>query len=354
MFNKTKILFLLIAVCVLASGCIKFKADSKAGGNDGGVFRSANKGEAWQQSVLIPTTSGKPGSIGSLNAYSMAMDPNDNKALYFGSIGNGLFYSYDRAQTWQAVEGLKGKTIRAVAVDPDSKCVIYASAGNAVYKSTDCNRTWEQIYFDNALNITINAIAIDHYDSNIIYVGTSRGDVIKSSDRGASWRALGVIGKGIEKIIIDSHDSRIIFVAIKGRGVHRSKDGGANWEDLGEILKEFKANKDFKDLLIHEEEQGLIFLATNYSLLKSLDSGDSWVKIELIASEDKSAINSIAVNPKDSQEIYYVTSTAFYRSLDGGENWTPKKLPTTRPGWKLLIDPEEPNIIYMGVRGATK
>lgn len=354
MFNKIKILTLLITLCVLASGCIKFKADSKIGENDGGVFRSANKGEIWQQSVLIPTISGNPGSIGPLNTYSMAMDPNDNKAIYFGSIGNGLFYSYDRAQTWQPVAGLSGKTIRSVVVDPDSKCVIYASAGNAVYKSTDCNRTWEQTYFDNDLGVTINAIAIDHYDSNIIYIGTSRGDIIKSSDSGAGWRALGVLGKGIEKITIDPHDSRVIFAAVKDRGVHRSKDGGANWEDLSDILKEFKAEKNFKDLLIHEAEQGVIFLATNYNLLKSLDSGDSWVKIELIAAEDKSAINSIAVNPKDSKEIYYVTSTTFYRSLDGGENWTPKKLPTTRPGWKLLIDPEEPNIIYMGVRGSAK
>ncbi|GAF89261.1 unnamed protein product, partial [marine sediment metagenome] len=43
-------------------------------------------------------------------------------------------------------------------------------------------------------------------------------------------------------------------------------------------------------------------------------------------------------------------NTTFYRSLDSGENWTTKKLPTTRAGWKLLIDPDNPDIIYMGVR----
>jgi len=354
MKSKLLILIVIIFVAATTTGCIKLTSDSNGGGNDGGVFRSANRGGAWQQSVLIPTISGKPGSIGSLNTASLALDPSDSKAIYFGSYDNGLFYSYDRAQTWQVVEGLKGKTIRAVAIDPDSKCVIYASANNAVYKSTDCNRTWAQVYFDNDLKVTINAIAIDHYDSSIVYIGTSRGDVIKSSDRGASWHALGMFDKNIEKIVIDPNDSRVIFVAIKDKGVHRSKDRGANWEDLKEKLKEFKADRDFKDLLIHKKEPGLIFLATNYNLLKSFDSGDSWTEIKLIASEDKSGINSVAINPQNDQEIYYATDTTFYRSLDKGENWTPRKLPTTRSGWKLLIDPEEPSIIYMAVRGSQK
>ncbi|MBU4375176.1 hypothetical protein KKH38_01595 [Patescibacteria group bacterium] len=354
MLNKIKITILLIALCALVSGCITLQTDSKSGGNDGGVFRTGDKGSSWQQAVLIPTASGKPGSIGPLNTASLVMDPNDSKAIYFGSFDNGLFYSYDRAQTWQVAAILGKGTIKAIAVDPDSKCVIYAAINNAVYKSTDCNRTWEQIYFDNDLKAVISAIAIDHYDSNNIYIGSSQGNIIKSSDRGASWRALYNIGGGAEKMIIDPHDSRVIFAASADKGIYRSKDNGLNWVDLKDKLKEFQAEKDFKDLLIPNMEENLIFLATKYKILTSLDSGDSWAEIKLITSEDKSYINSIAVNPQNAHEIYYATDTTFYRSLDGGQNWTPKKLPTARSGWKLLIDPDEPSIIYMGVKGSIK
>jgi len=58
----------------------------------------------------------------------------------------------------------------------------------------------------------------------------------------------------------------------------------------------------------------------------------------------------MAVNPQNTQEIYYVTNTTFYRSLDGGENWKTIKMPTSAIGWKLLIDPKEPNIIYLGIK----
>ena len=99
-----------------------------------------------------------------------------------------------------------------------------------------------------------------------------------------------------------------------------------------------------------KSETDTIFLATAYGLLKSGDKGVTWEQIQVIPPEKKATINALAVNPENSQEIYYVTNTTFYRSVDGGENWSSRKLPTSRAGWKLLIDPKNPSIIYMGVR----
>jgi photosystem II stability/assembly factor-like uncharacterized protein len=178
--------------------------------------------------------------------------------------------------------------------------------------------------------------------------------VIKSSDRGESWKTLSRFKNNIKKIVISPHDSRIIFVATAQKGIHRSTDNGVSWTDLSENLKEFKDSKNLRDLVVSESQSGLIILATRYGLLKSINNGDSWSKIELITPEKKAIINTVVLNPKDAQEIYYVTNTTFYRSLDGGESWATKKLPTTRAGWKLLIDPEDPSIIYMGVKKVKK
>jgi len=348
---KNKLRFLsLAALVLLVSGCsISFKTDNR-NTNDAGVYKTRTKGEKWAQMVLVPTITGRPKNIGNVNVNALAMDPNDNKAIYWGSEGGGLFYTYDGARSWMPAYGLKSKNISAVAVDYESKCIIYAATANEVYKSTDCSRSWSRIYFDNSAKTTIGDIAIDHYDSSNVYIGTSRGEIIKSKDRGETWSVAGRFQSEIKRIIISPNDSRHIFAATKGKGVFRSLDNGETWESLKEGLKEFKSSRNFRDMAIAKDEPNTIFLASNYGLLKSRDNGDSWSKIELITPVKKAKINAIAVSPENSKEIYYVTNTTFYRSLDGGESWTTKKLPTSGAGWRLLIDPENPNIIYMGVK----
>ncbi|MFH1522429.1 MAG: hypothetical protein ABIE43_01260 [Patescibacteria group bacterium] len=349
---KNKLLFFIISMLVIfaMSGCsISFKKGD-GGGTDGGVYVTVDKGNIWQHKILIPTISGRPKDIAMLNANSLAMDPSDEKAIYFGSVDNGLFYTYDSAQNWQIASNLSKETINYIAIDPSSKCIIYSAILNKVYKSTDCNRTWSQVYYDNDIETKVNNIAIDHYDSANVYIGTSRGEIIKSSDRGANWQTIGRFEDEVKEIAISPHDSRVIFVATAKKGIYRSKDKGINWINLQDELKDFQDNLKFRDLVLAEADQGRILLATSYGLLESTDNGDTWSKIELITPEKKAIINAIAVSPKNSKEIYYVTDTTFYRSLDGGKNWATKKLPTTRAGWRLLIDPNDTNIIYLGVR----
>lgn len=348
--NNITSLIIIIGLVIFTSGCsISFNTKGD-GGNDGGIYLSVDKGRKWQQRVLIPTISGSPGSIGHLNTSAIALDPSDSKAVYFGSVDNGLFYAYDYAKEWQIAEGLDKATINDVDVDPSSKCIIYVATGNKVYKSTDCNRSWSQVYYDTDVNLSINSIAIDHYNSVNVYIGTSRGEVIKSLDRGVSWQTIGRFNDKIKEVSISPHDSRLIFAATVQKGIFRSTDSGVNWTSLEESLKDIKGAFNFRNLVLPVADSGLVILASDYGLLKSSDNGDHWESIELITPEDGAIINSVAVSPKNSKEIYYVTNTTFYSSLDGGENWTTIKLPTTRAGWKLLIDPDNTSIIYMGVR----
>ncbi|MEA3464108.1 MAG: hypothetical protein U9R14_03475 [Patescibacteria group bacterium] len=343
-------LIIIIFTAIIISGCsVSFKTKD-GGGYNGGVYKTVNKGNTWRQKALIPTISGKPKNIGGLNVNSMAMDPSDNHAIYFGSHDNGLFYAYDGADNWQVADKLGKITIKAVAVDPGSKCIIYTASVNKVHKSTDCNRTWSQVYYDNNVNVTVNTIAIDYYDSANLYIGTSRGEVIKSSDRGVSWQTIQRLEDDVKKIVISPYDSRVVFAATAKKGIYRSTDSGKTWADLSEKLKEFKDSMKFRDLTATDAEAGVVVLATDYGLLRSFNNGETWTKIELITPEKKATINAVAVSPNNSKEIYYVTNTTFYRSIDGGENWTTKKLPTARAGWKLLIDPKDTNIIYLGVR----
>lgn len=350
-----RILLLGFVICLITSGCsISLNTDNAKQGIDGGIFRSINKGETWLQQAVIPTASGQPKSFGMVDASSLIIDPSDNKALYYGSVDNGLFYSYDSANTWKIANSLGKVTIGDIAVDPKYKCVIYATVANKLYKSDDCSRSWNQVYFDNDLNVSISSLIVDNSDNAIVYIGTSRGEIIKSADRGNSWQTLYRFDNKIDKIVINQANNKLIFVGTKSNGIFRSIDSGKTWVDLSDKLKEFDGDSKFQDLIIAEADKKTLFLVTHYGLLISVDDGNSWKKIKLITPEDGAIINSVATGSKKIEEIYYTTNTTFYRSIDGGQNWTTKKLPTSRAGWKLLVDPEDENLIYLAVRKTIK
>jgi len=343
-------ILIVVSALLASSGCVSLGGKKPVPNNIGGVYKTINKGVAWQNKSLIPTVTGKPGSIAGLNVAALAMDPSDNNTIYYGSIGSGLLYTYNGGESWQVAGGLGASTIRAISVDPKEKCTVYATIGNRIFKTEDCSRGWEQKYFDNATEVTLDAIQVDHFNNSLVYAGISRGDLIKSSDQGESWQTIHRFGDRVKDIIIDPNDSRIIYVTTVKKGIFRSLDLGSTWQEFNTMLKDEKIGLDVKDIVLIKDRPELIFAATSQGILRSDDSGATWNKIILIQPEKQAIVNALVVNPQNTDEIFYVTNTTFFISTDGGVNWTPVKLPTARAGWKLLIDPVKPNIIYMGVR----
>lgn len=345
---------LIISVLVIAvfslTGCVQVNNKNQASTTDGGIFKTTNKGVSWQQKVAVPTVSGKPKLFTGANVNVLVKDPGDDNALYLGTLGNGLYYTYDRANSWQYADGLGQRTIRTIEVDPNDKCTVYVAIGNKVFKTTDCSRSWEQVYFDNETKVNVNAIAVDHTDSNIVYIGVSRGDVIKSFDGGASWQTIYRIKKTIKKIIMDPNNSLRLFVVAQSKGVLFTVDGGSNWDDMNKVLKDTELGVNIKDMLFIKGEPEKMFIATRFGILITVDNGENWDKLDLLQPDKKAEINSIAVNPQNTNELYYVTNTTFYHSVDRGVNWTTIKLPTSKAAVELLINNSNPNELYMGVR----
>jgi len=350
--KKSLLITAIVLVAISTSGCIKFKTANDTSDINGGVFKTVNMGNTWMQKTLIPTTSGKAKSFSGVNVASFTIDPSDRGALYFGSVGNGLFYTYDGAENWRIAEGLGRATIRSVVVDPNSKCVIYVAVGNKVYKSTDCNRTWSQVYYDNDTRATVDAIAIDHYNSNNVYITISRGDIVKSVNGGSEWATIYRIKNKITDLVIDPNDSRNIFAVTSEKGVYKTSDSGASWASMEKLLDAVKSEKigfSISSFVVIRGEAGVMFMATKLGMLRTFDGGETWERINVIPTEKKAVINALAVNHKNYNEIFYITNTTFYRSLDGGESWATKNLPTSRNGWGIILDPEDPNIIYITV-----
>ncbi len=368
--KKISLIIAILALSVLLSACSISLTSSgrKSQAAEAGVFVSVNRGDTWKNMSLIPTITGKPGSLSQVSIRTIEVDPSDSQALYLATYEQGLFYTHNLNDGWQRASGLTRNTINDVAVDPQDKCNIYAAIGNRVYASQDCARSWEQVYFDNNPGVIVTKIVIDHYNPQNLYIATSRGEVIKSIDQGFAWRTIYRFDEGVSHLTMSPQDSRLLFVGTVKNKLYSFKSNSITFPefseeveinfdiedfmDLNPEIKDFKLG-NFRELVICPEDD-MVYLIALQKILRSADHGLTWEEVNIIPPEKDAIINAFALNPQNSQEIYYVTNTTFFRSLDGGVSWNNKRLPTTAAGWSLLVNPENSNIVYLGIRNLEK
>ena len=355
MFARTRLVALaaLSALLFLGGGCITFKGSAKKA--DGGLYFTSDRGEKWAPRGAIPTTTGQKQTLGNTNIRMFVQDPQDGKALYAGTDSEGAYYTWDGGSSWFPLgQPFAGAPVDAIAVHPKEKCALFVAAGKKVFRSSDCTRSWQSSDFD----VTVSALAIDTTSPSTLYAGNTKGDILKSTDGGKSWRAIHRLDNRIERILIappaGSGAKPMIYVATKSAGIYRSPDEGTTWSDLRRGLEEFPAAFEHRSLILAPETPGTLLYASKYGILRSVDAGVTWQALTLITAPGTVDISSIAVNPKEGDEIVYATSSTFYKSSDGGRNWVSKKLPTSRIASVLYVDQADGKAIWMGTRKIEK
>lgn len=348
-------LFALVSVVLLTgASCI---TTSGSGTGTMGIYRSDDKGDSWAAAMSVPTATGVK-SINGVNVFRLHTDPSDPGAIYLASRGQGLVYTYDYGATWRTVDVFNGKFIYGLAVDPNNKCTIYVSDGANIYKTVDCSRTWKLTYTEQRPNQRFVSLAVDYGNSKIIYGGIVGGDVLVSSDAGASWRVVKRFGFELQYLATDPTSPKRLYAATQRNGLFRSDDGGENWIDLNSDLDKFNDSKTFYRLVLNPGQKDSLFWISKYGILRSDNAGQSWTEMKLITPPGSVNIYSFAINPDNQKEIYYTGTilgdkdvhvrSTFYKSVDGGNNWVTKKLPTNTIPTYLLINPQNSSQLMLG------
>ena len=349
--KKFFILLLFLTLPLLLGGC--FISIKTSGSTDGGVFKTFNKGEDWEQRSLVYRLGDLVENFNDVDVTVMLMDPQDSQALYLGTVDQGLYYTFNGATGWhQTLEG-NGK-INAIAVSPKETCIVYAAIGNRVYKTSDCNRHWQYKLIETRSdpNNIINSLAVDPFYTNRVYAGTSCNGLFISDDAGYSWRAVNYFNDQVVKILINPNNSAIIYAATAGQGIYRTANGGADWQMIlsRELQEQYGNLLAYRDLILDPTKDDGLLYASQYGLLRTADGGNSWTALKLLTPPSTTYIYSLAINPLNEQEIFYGIANALYRTEDGGANWITRNLPTARAARFLLIDPDNPHTVYLGAK----
>ncbi len=179
----------------------------------------------------------------------------------------------------------------------------------------------------------VNAIVINPYNQNTVYIGAANGGVWKTSDAGANWTPLTDQYQSVSmgSLAIDPNDTNIIFAgtgelppvidAYAGYGILRSSDGGSTWADVGPT-----SVGAYTRVIVNPKHSNLVYAAagkTGGGVLRSSDGGITWNWLAGGLPQNLS-VSDLALSMNGDVAVLYagVVSSGVYQSTDGGDSWT--------------------------------
>jgi photosystem II stability/assembly factor-like uncharacterized protein len=300
-----------------------------AGTEQGGVFKSTDRGEHWS-----PINAGLPQfgdlEFGGPYVQALAVNPQESAVLYAGvathnfffePIAYGVFRSDDRGGSWHAVNaGIEERAIHAIAIDPQTPTTLYASGSAGVpigsipvFKSTDGGASWTAL----GLSGSTVSLLIDPQVPAIVYAG-GWGGVSKTTDGGATWTAMndGLTFINVSELALDPNDSTVIYAATRGGGVFKSVAGGA-WTNVSAGLTSLEVTA----LAIDPQTTSTLYAGTTTAgVFKSTDGGTTWVPVN--AGLTAAPVNSLAIDVQSPATVYAGSSRrGVFKSDDGASRW---------------------------------
>lgn len=250
---------------------------------------------------------------------------------------------------WQNI-GPAGGDVRAIEVDPKNKNHLFLTTlDGQVYGSYDAGKTWELLANLHEPQLVLDDLIIDPRDSNILYVaghrGKQPGGFFKSTDGGRTWKAAKELkGESIHAMVQASKDPDMLLVGSVS-GVFISRDSGDTWSQFTSNT----APEKLDSLAIDPRDTNIIYAGTWWRAYKSTDGGNSWrlVKDGMI---DDSDVFAIDINQENPDHVIASACSGIYESLNGGEKWKkiqgiPSQSRRTRD---IVQHPSRPGVIFAG------
>jgi len=277
--------------------------------------------------------------------------------LYLGTGEGVVTLVRDRAGSWELKnQGLKGWAVQEVAVVPGApNKLLAATRGDGVWSSENFGATWKKPCYGSRGPGKVQCLAFDPETPDRVYAGCEPIDIFVSDDLGAHWERLDsvwdipsvasidyplpTVEPHVRDITIDPKDPSTIYAALQVGSILKSTDRGASWK-----LIEKGFDSDVHTIVVDPTRTDTVLIATGghearrerspgRALYKSDDGGGSWMAVGMEFSQEYSV--PLAMHPRNPKVLFSALAdgnpgqwrrpsgadSVMIRTIDGGSSW---------------------------------
>lgn len=213
----------------------------------------------------------------------MIIDPRNSEHFYT-TVYNMSVSRFRKSDGWANVSPPAHKDEKEsvwmafLEFDPNDSRTVFCG-GLRVWRTKDDGANWQGVspVLDGS---PISAVEIAQANSKMVYVGTEKGGIYRSTDGGNSWSedlASPVLpGFTITRILTSPTDALVVYVTVANfhaSHVFRSKDAAATWEDIDQGRL---PDVPHHAIAIPKARPGTVFVCSDAGVHVSTDAGGTW------------------------------------------------------------------------------
>lgn len=369
-----KKIFTLVAIVTLL-----FLAGCTAGGKEEkppshGFWRSSDAGKTWEHL----TDASKANWFPPISIRGFVTDPYIPRIVY-ALTDYGLWKTIDQGISWTQVnKGMRNKgeiaQLSALYINTQNTnqmltAGLFQGEGK-IFATDDGGATWKELYKELEKGITIVGVAVDPANENMMYAMGSDTGFKESFDGGKTWKKLRWLsdeipalkkGKKARQFWANPASVNEMFV-LTDVGIYRSVDRGATWvaKNNGIVTEKSRLGTETVvgiNLLAFDTVHNTAYAASQEGIFESQDRGESWRDLTQFLPVRVPSIDALGFSTSNDQLLYFATEmVTTYWTKNKGQSWDSAAvknaiLPSTAPNkaGAIMIDREDPNIIYLGV-----
>jgi len=308
------------------------------------IYESLDRGATWRRLARL-------GPSDDLVFDNIVVDAANPATIFaaawrIGLPGGGMWLSRDSGNSWKAVDGLRGQSIRAFTQAPSNPQMLFAGTLDGVFRSIDAGISWQLISPPASKEIhEVESLAVDPVHPDIVYAGTWHLPW-KTSDGGKNWKSIkqGVIeDSDVFSIILDAANPRTLYLSACS-GIYKSDSGGDLFHKIEGIPEDARRTRV---LMQDPNNHQAVYAGTTEGLYKTTDNGRTF---KILTNPDV-IVNDVFVDPTDSNRVLLATDRGgVLASNDAGATFSASNTGfSERKVDALLVDRSDPARIYAGV-----
>ena len=285
--------------------------------NDGGIAKSTDGGDCWEQ---------KNEGLVTAHFYGIAASSANPDIVIGGFQDHGLqgvdISEGDEWDRWGWFDG------NDVEVHPDNTNILFGTWINGLYLKTTGGVHTLSFQITTGMNLNENSgahfapLRISPADPDVL-LGCTEARIYRSTNGGSSWQAVADAPNVTEVAFSQADPQHCYAAAWVGNDwrFYHSSDGGANWDQTAN-----PPGWRITDLKTSFSEPGTVYATRNSinpntaHVYRSTDFGESWLGIQ--GDLPDIPVNGFAINPFWEENLYVATDLGVFTTTDGGATWT--------------------------------